>query len=110
MVVQDFVFLDSTSISLESNVLDVRYDAKQITLEVQPVVTGGTVNITVKGKVDSNSNVFTNLAVLSATSLENVASITAAGIYYIPVEGIRSCKLVSATTAGDTKAIGRITV
>ena len=74
MVVQDFVFLDSTSTNLESNVLDANYNTEQITLEVQPVVTGGTVDITVKEGVDSNSNIFTNLTaqVVTDTKLEEL--------------------------------------
>ena len=74
MVVQDFVFLDSTSTNLESNVLDANYNTEQITLEVQPATIGGTVNITVKGEVDSNSNIFTNLTaqVVTDTKLEEL--------------------------------------
>lgn len=103
MYLQDFVFLDDTSVTTTSNPLIVNSKAETIKMSVE---SESTVDVTVQGKVDRESGTYFNLAVINLSDFSTAEKITAAGIYAVDAQGIKVMRVVSAGAAGSVKVMG----
>ena len=104
MTLNSFVFFDADSTSTESNVMDVIDRAEDMTLQISG---SGSINLQIKGKSDVKDGGWDNISAVSLGSFSAVQSITAAGIYSVPVRGLTKLKIVN---SGDTgiKVYGRV--
>ena len=107
MVLKTFVFLDEISTGTTSNDLIIG-NGKFLTVEVAPVVEGEAVSVTFEGKIDSESDVYYDLAAKYGATGQYAASAVNAGLYFLDVTGVGVVHVVSTGTAGDTTVIGRL--
>jgi len=103
MILQHFVFFDSSSTGTTSNTLAVPIDAEALSVQV----TGNSsIDITVQGKADSESGNWTTLSVLNLNGFGTASKITADGIYMIGCSGLTQIRVVNGGTAGSVKVFG----
>lgn len=99
----DFVFLDSSSTVTTSNTFYVPYGADSVVIQATGA---GTLNVTIKGKVDTENGDFIALASINQTDYSVAETITAAGIYSVAAGGIREMQVVNGGNAGDVTVFG----
>ena len=99
----DFVFLDTGSTSTTSNTFYVPYGADTVVLQV---TSGGTPDVTVKGKADRDNGSFETVGVISMADYSAAAKIEADGIYIVPAAGIREMQVVNGGSAGSVTVFG----
>ena len=102
MYLQDFVFLDAASVTTTSNPLIVNSKAETIKLSVEGA---STIDVTVQGEVDRESDTYFNIAVINLSDFSTAEKITAAGIYAVDAQGIKEMRVVSAGAAGSAGSI-----
>lgn len=103
MVIQDFLFLDSTS-GASSNELFVSPEAESLTIQVEST---SSVSLKVYGRVD-RGGAWNQISVIKLSDLSINSEITASGIYTVGIEGVSSIRIVNSGTAGSVKAYARI--
>jgi hypothetical protein len=98
---QNFVFLDASS-SSASNTLVVNSKASVLKLSVS----GDSVNVTVKGRIDRQSDDFYDIAVTNLSDNTVVSSIKAAGLYSVDVMGIKEVEVTNGGEVGAVNVFG----
>ena len=106
MDLQNFLFLDESDTTGESNVLNCT-NARQLTLSVEPA-SGATINLTVKGQLDFNSDEFFEMGAISLADYEVYNPITDGGVYAFVLDGVGKVKVVNDGTAGNCTVFGRL--
>lgn len=102
----NFVFLDTNSTGTTSNTFYVPYGADTVVMQV----TGnGTLELTVKGKADTENGGFEPLAVIDMSDYSTAEKITAQGIYSVAASGIREMQVVNGGNAGSVTVFGAAT-
>ena len=100
---QNFVFLDENSTVTTSNPLVINSSAETLKLSVAG---SGTLNVTVKGKIDRDAADFYDMASVKLEDYSVVATITAEGLYAVDVQGIKEVEIVNGGNAGDVTVFG----
>lgn len=106
MDLQNFLFLDENDTTGESNVLTCT-NAKQLTLSVEPA-DGATIDLTVKGQLDFNSDEYFELGGISLADYEPYNPIENGGIYAFVLDGIGKVKVINNGTPGNCTVFGRL--
>lgn len=104
MILSGFLFLDENDTTGESNAFSCGA-GKRLALSVEKLEST-TIDITVKGKVDGESDTFFDLAVTDASDLSTAASISDEGIYFVKLNGIQQVMVKNDGTAGEVKVFG----
>lgn len=107
MVLQNFLFLDDSDSTGESNPL-VCTGGKQLSLNVELITAGENIDLDVMGQIDLNGDYHT-LGVIGASDFNTASSISAEGIYLVPVDGITRVKIANNETPGSVKVFGNLT-
>lgn len=107
MVLRSFLFLDDTDSTGESNPISCT-NGKQLALNVELITSGESIDLDVMGQIDLDGD-YQTLGVISAIDFATASSISAEGIYFIPVDGIIRVKIVNNGTAGSVKVFGTLT-
>lgn len=103
MVIQEFLFLDSTSGAV-SNEFFVSPEAESMTIQIE---SESAVSVKVYGKVDRDG-AWNQLSAVGLSDLSINSEIKASGIYTVGIEGVSSIRIVNSGTAGSVKAYARI--
>lgn len=106
MDLQNFLFLDESDTTGESNVLTCT-NARQLTLSVEPA-DGATINLTVKGQLDFNSDEYFDLGAISLADYEVYNPIDNGGVYAFILDGVGRVKVVNEGTPGNCTVFGRL--
>lgn len=106
MDLQNFLFLDESDTTGESNVLTCT-NARQLTLSVEPAE-GATINLTVKGQLDFNSDEYFDLGAISLADYEVYNPIDNGGVYAFILDGVGRVKVINEGTAGNCTVFGRL--
>lgn len=102
-VLANFVFLDTNSTDTTSSTFYVPYGADTVVVQA----TGAsTLDVTIKGKADTENGSFIALAAVNQTDYSVAESITAAGIYSVAAGGIREMQVVNGNSAGSVTVFG----
>ena len=102
-VLANFVFLDTNSTGTTSSIFYVPYGADSVVIQATGA---GTLNVTIKGKADTENGDFIALAAINQTDYSVAESITASGIYSVAAGGIREMQVVNGGNAGDVTVFG----
>lgn len=108
MISKGWVFLDENSTTTNSAPLAIINNDMmilQVTSTTDPV---GNVSVVVYGKTDLDTELWTALGVVNASSLKVEQVITTTGNYFLPITGISQIYVASSTTAGDTKVYAKL--
>ena len=106
MILNGFLFLDENDTTGESNALDCS-TANQLTLTVEPG-SGATINLTVSGRVDMESDQWHELGAVSLVDYEPVSPIEEGGAYAFVVSGFNQVKVTNNGTAGNCVVFGTL--
>ena len=106
MILNGFLFLDENDTTGESNALNCS-TAEQLTLTVEPA-SGATIDLTVSGRADMESNEWHTLGAISLIDYEPVNPIEAGGAYAFVVSGLNQVKVTNNGTAGNCTVFGTL--
>jgi len=102
-VLANFVFLDTSSTGTTSSTFYVPYGADSVMVQATGT---GTLNVTIKGKADTENGNFIALASINQTDYSVAETITAEGIYSVATSGIREMQVVNGGNAGSVTVFG----
>lgn len=102
VILSDFLFLDENGTATTSNAYKLSPMADELRLQVA----GSSVDLKVQCMIDTVGDEWADCAVISAADNKTYDSISAAGIYLVPVRGVKRVQVVDNGAGGGVRVYG----